>query len=239
MVIPVPPDFADTEPYTPTESPPSPKPFEKCPDYQRYGGNMQEYLRLYYAMVSHVDACVGEILKALDDLGIRKETNIIFTSDHGDMQGSRGLRNKCLPYERSCGIPFIISAPGTKEGQVFKTPISSVDVYPTLLALHGLQRESHLEGYDFSPLLWGRPVEAPPVFCESYHPFQLSADSLEKYTWKMAYDGKYKLTISWQDKKPRLLYDMEADPWEQHNLAGKGTKAEKQLTDLIVSRFRE
>jgi arylsulfatase A-like enzyme len=235
--IPVPPDFSDTEPYTPTFSPPSPRPFENCPDYQRYGGNMQEYLRLYYAMVSHLDACVGQIVKTLEDLGIREETNIVFTADHGDMQGSQGLKNKCLPYERSCGIPFIMSVPGAPGGLVCRTPVSAVDVYPTLLSLHGLPRESHLEGYDFSPLLRGETVKAPPLFCENYIPVQLSPGSSEKNTWKMVYDGKYKLTCTWEDKTPRLLYDMEKDPWEQRNLAGKGLEIEKSLARLIMDKF--
>jgi arylsulfatase A-like enzyme len=153
------------------------------------------------------------------------------------MQGSQGLKNKCLPYERSCGIPFIMSAPGAPGGLVCGAPVSAVDVYPTLLSLHGLPREKHLEGYDFSPLLRGEAVKAPPLFCENYIPVQLSPGSPEKNTWKMVYDGKYKLTCTWEDKKPRLLFDMEKDPWEQHNLAGKGFDIEKRLRQIIFDKF--
>ena len=67
---------------------------------------MQKYLQLYYAMVSQIDAGVGEIIKTIDDMGIRDETVIVFTSDHGDMQGSHGKKNKMLPYENHVVFPL-------------------------------------------------------------------------------------------------------------------------------------
>ena len=235
--IPVPPDYIETEPYTPTYSPPSPRPFELCPDYQRYGGDMQEYLRLYYAMVTHIDACVGKILAALDGLGIREETNIFFSSDHGDMQGSRGMVNKQLPYERSCGIPFIACVPGGAKGLTTALPVSAVDVYPSLLSLHGLPREKHLQGFDFTPALFGKPVSAPPVFCENISPVPLSRGA-EHHPWKMVFDGRHKLVMNWKTKTPCLLFDMDTDPWEQNNLVGKLPSVETPLANLILSRFK-
>jgi arylsulfatase A-like enzyme len=188
-------------------------------------------------MVSHIDACVGKILSALDELGILDQTNIFFSSDHGDMQGSHGLKNKCLPHERSCGIPFIARVPGGVKGQTCNIPVSAVDAYPALLSLHGLPQEKHLEGYDFSPILFGKSAEVRPVFCENYAPVELSNGSAEKYTWKMIVDGKYKLTMTVEDKKARLLFDLDEDPYELNNLIGKGLEAEKRLSDSLVSRF--
>jgi arylsulfatase A-like enzyme len=143
--IPYDPDYKETDPYTPTFSPYSPRPFEKCPDYQRYGGNMQEYMRLYYGMVSQIDAGVGGILHCLDELGIRENTVVIFTSDHGDMQGSHGLLNKCLPYEKSCGIPLIISAPDGVKNRECAIPVSGLDLFPTCLDYAGIPINSHLQ----------------------------------------------------------------------------------------------
>ena len=236
--IPLPPDHIDICPYTPTFAPPSPRPFEDCPDYQNYGGNMQKYLQLYYAMVTHIDDCVGKILAVLDELGIREETNIFFSSDHGDMQGSQGLKNKCLPYERSCGIPFIANIPGGKKGQISLAPVSAVDVYPSLLSLHGLPGEKHLEGYDFIPILHGKEIDVPPVFCENYLPAQLTHDSPEKFQWKMVCDGRYKFTMSWEDKKPRLLFDLDKDPYEMENLIGKSPEIEDRFEKLIINYFK-
>ena len=105
------PNTVDVEPYTPTFSPPSPKPPERDPNFQKYGGDLDEYLRLYYAMVTQLDANVGRFLRALDQLGLSEETVVIFTSDHGDMQGSHGKTQQGSSMEESSRIPLIVRAP--------------------------------------------------------------------------------------------------------------------------------
>ena len=127
VTFPLPEQYGEIDPYTPTFSPYSPRPFENCPDYQRYGGKIQEYLKLYYGMVSQIDANVGRILDALDELGIADDTAVLFSSDHGDMQGSHGKKNKCLPFERSCGIPLILKVPGMRQAPRVFVPVSSVE----------------------------------------------------------------------------------------------------------------
>ena len=106
------PNAVEIDPYTPTFSPPSPRPPELDPVYRKYGGDLDAYLRQYYAMITQLDANVGRLLAALDRLGLTENTAVIFTSDHGDMQGSHGLRNKGVPWEESTRIPLIIRAPG-------------------------------------------------------------------------------------------------------------------------------
>lgn len=86
---------------------------------------------------------MGLILDELKALGIEEETAVIFSSDHGDMQGSHGMKNKCLPYERSCGIPLIIKVPGIAPGTV-DVPVSCVDYYPTCMELAGGVSEKQL-----------------------------------------------------------------------------------------------
>ena len=195
-------DYQETDPYTPTFSPYSPRPFADCPDYRRYGGNMQEYLRLYYAMVSQIDAGVGRIVQKLEQLGILDQTVIIFTSDHGDMQGSHGMKNKCLPYEKSCGIPLIISAPGGNKNVISDALVSSIDLYPTCLDYAGLPPESHLQGRSLAPLISGEKNNFDePVFAEFI--------PREDRGWKMVRDRKYKLTLDWETMEPTLLFDMD------------------------------
>ena len=237
--IPTPPDHIDIDPYTPTFSPYSPRPFDGCPDYQRYGGNMQEYLRLYFAMVSEIDAGIGKIFATLDELGITDDTLILFTSDHGDMQGSHGLKNKCLPHERSCGIPLIVAGQGVRTGAVVDTPVSSVDFYPTLLAQCGIEeRPAHLQGDDISPLLMGGTIPARTVFAENFGKFLPGADG-ENHPWKMARDDRYKLVVTWDDRKSALLYDMQEDPWEMENLLGKLPEVENRLYKELIDLFGE
>lgn len=211
--IPLPPNYVETEPYTPTFSPPSPRPFDKDPDYRRYGGDMQEYLRLYNGMVSQIDAGVGRILGEIDALGLRDDTLVLFSADHGDMQGSHGLTNKCLPYEESCGIPFLVRMPGGARGVTVRTPVSGVDVYPTLVEYAGLHvsRSEPWEGESLLSFLSepsGAAADHGPVFSENY---------LGKRRWTMVRQGPWKLVADKDGLVPMELFHMENDPYECDN----------------------
>lgn len=222
-------DYLEIDPFTETYSPKSPMPFDLDPDYKRYGNNMQEYLRLYYAMVSEVDAGIGRILNTLEELGIRDETAIIFTADHGDMQGSHGYKNKCLPYEKSCGIPMIISVPNGRKNTVSSTLISGIDLYPTMLSLAKLPSQGHLEGRSLADyLIDGSEPKEQKIFAES-----LSG----KHLWKMVREGDFKLTVDWNTKEPTLLFNLQEDPYEMNNLvADKKYKAlVERLTDMVIN----
>lgn len=202
-------DYEDVDPYTPTYSPRSPRPFEECPDYRKYGKSMQEYLRLYYAMVSQVDDGVGQIMRTLQELNIDDNTVVIFTSDHGDMQGSHGLKNKILSYEKSCGVPLIVSTPHGIKNQICTSPVSGLDLYPTCLDYASLPQEKHLQGHSFSPYTLGYKQNIDwPVY----------AELLCNKNWKMVRTKRYKLTVDWDSKQPYLLFDMLKDPFEVKNL---------------------
>ena len=134
------------EPFTPTLSPPSPEDRSFDPDNQRYGGDMDEYVRLYNAMVTQIDRGVGRLIDRLKELGLYEDTAIVFTADHGDMQGAHGLVNKCKPHEESAGIPLIASVPGQRDGRVVEAPVSGIDLYPTVLDLAGVQSQAKVSG---------------------------------------------------------------------------------------------
>jgi len=203
-------DYQEVDPYTPTYSPASPRPFEECSDYQKYGNNMKEYLRLYYAMVSQVDDGVGQILHTLEELNIKDDTVIIFTSDHGDMQGSHGFKNKVLPYEKSCGTPLIVSVPDGIKNQQCSSPVSAIDLYPTCLDYANLPHETHLQGNSFAPYTLGYKQNIDwPVYAELL---------CSEKRWKMVRTQRYKLTVDWDSKQPYLLFDMQNDPFEMNNL---------------------
>jgi arylsulfatase A-like enzyme len=119
------------DPHTPTGSPPSPRPVENDPDYQRYGNDLDEYIRLYNAMCTQIDANLGRMFEVLRGKGLADNTLVVFTSDHGDMQGSHGLKNKYLPYEESAGIPLIVKGPGIPGGRVSDGLVSGIDFMPT------------------------------------------------------------------------------------------------------------
>lgn len=104
----------------------------------------RNYVGAYYALVSEVDHCVGEILKALDEAGIAEETIVIYTTDHGDFVGNHGMAEKAAMgqnvYEDILNIPLIIRIPGNNQnGKRVAELVSLVDVFPTLVELIGLK----------------------------------------------------------------------------------------------------
>ncbi|MGC4110687.1 MAG: sulfatase-like hydrolase/transferase [Nocardioides sp.] len=165
------------------------------PTISAYGRNLDEYLRLYYALVTQVDANVGRILNALERSGAAGNTLVIFTADHGDMQGSHGLLNKCLPHEMSSGVPLIVRSPGSRGGQVCTTAVSGVDFVPTMREYAGLACRPELPGHSLLPLL-GEP-EVPwqhPVFSEMPE-------------WRMVRHGQWKLVTN-ATLQPTMLFDL-------------------------------
>lgn len=208
------PNAVDIDPYTPTFSPPSPKPKEDDPVYRKYGGDLDAYLRCYYAMVSQLDANVGRLLDALERLGVADTTAVIFTSDHGDMQGSHGLKNKGVHWEESTRIPLIIRAPGGRRGARVTTPVSGIDFFPTCLDFAGAPPEPRAEGISLAPCVF-EPGEPPlrPVFAE-------------ERGWCMVRLGRYKYVARTPDLEPLHLFDLETDPYEMRDLKREPEHAE-------------
>ncbi|MEC3916896.1 sulfatase-like hydrolase/transferase [Nocardia sp. CDC160] len=87
----------------------------------------------YFGLVSYLDHNLGRILEALESSGQADNTLVIYTSDHGDMVGSRGLWGKSLMYTESSGVPLLMAGPGVAGSAVCRTPVSLVDLYPTIL----------------------------------------------------------------------------------------------------------
>mgnify|MGYP000856968837 CR=1 FL=1 len=200
------PNASDIDPYTRTFSPPSPPPDED-PDALRYGGDLDEYLRLYYAMVTQMDHGIGRLLRRLEELGLAENTAVVFTSDHGDMQGSHGLKNKTTFWEESTRIPMIAYAPGGAAGVDTPALMSSTDMYPTVLGLAGLPAEPGAEGRDYAPLILGRHQEEnDAVFSE------------DRSGWFMIREGDLKLAVDRETFAATHLFDLASDPYELHNL---------------------
>lgn len=216
------PDYQYVDPYTPTFSPYSPRPFDGCPDYQRYGGNMDQYQRLYAGLVSQVDAGVGKIIDKLKEDGVYDDTLIIYTSDHGDMQGSHGLKNKCYPHEKSAGVPFIARVPGGRKGIMSEELVNGVDIMATALEVAGLPADPNVDGTSFLKYLKGESEKT----CD----FVISEYVLTNYgTWRMIRTPEYKLTVNMSDYAPISLYNMSKDPYEMNNL-----KDDPEMTEIVL-----
>ncbi len=114
----------------------------------------RQALQAYYASISFMDAQVGRVMAALDRLGLAENTLIVFTSDHGYQLGEHGLWQKQSLFEESARVPLLMVAPGvTKPGTVAKSPVSQLDLYPTLTALAGVKAPADLQGQSLVPIL--------------------------------------------------------------------------------------
>lgn len=166
----------------------------------------------YFGLVSRVDAQIGRILAALDRQGLRENTVVFYSSDHGEMLGEHGLWNKSSLYEQSVHVPLLMSWPGTlPTGQSRREVVSLVDVTATLLELGGAAGELPVAGESLLSLAAGRETAwKDEALTELYA------------TWTdrplaMLRKGRYKLHAS-HGEEPQL-YDLEADPGEFHDLA--------------------
>jgi choline-sulfatase len=167
--------------------------------------------RGYFASVSYIDEKVGEILGVLERCGFAEDTAVVFLSDHGDMLGERGLWFKMSFREGSARVPFTIAAPGMPAGRV-ETPVSTLDLTPTLAALAGVD-PAEVAPFVDGVSLFGVAAGAPrgPV------PMEYAAEGSAAPMSALRRD-RFKVTACAVD--PPQLFDLEADPAELVDLAG-------------------
>ena len=175
--------------------------------------------RAYFANISYLDEKIGEILDLLGRVGQADNTAIVFTSDHGDMLGEKGLWFKMSFYEGSARVPLMIAAPGQLPGRI-DTPVSTVDVTPTLADLAGVSLEEVLpwtDGESLLPLINGAERSSPVAMEYAAEASVAPLIGLRS--------GRWKYTACALD--PEQLFDLEADPHETCNLAGDAAHQNK------------
>ena len=189
---------------------------------------LQAALAAYYGLCSFLDFQVGRILAALDESGFADNTLVIYTSDHGDNLGNRGLWGKSLMYEESCAIPMVVAGGGVAAGQRCHTPVSLVDVYPTIVESVGETLTAHdraLPGDNLIELIRERPA-GRVVFSEYHAAGSMTGQfMLRQDKWKLVCHVGY----------PSQLFDLSADPFEANDLAGRPEVAhiESRLYDEL------
>jgi choline-sulfatase len=173
----------------------------------------------YYGAVSWLDHNVGRMLRALDELGLAENTLVVYTTDHGDMAGEKGLWLKSLLYDSAARLPFIARLPGAIEpGTVNDTLINHVDLFPTFAGLVGVADDlpERISGKDLSRCITG--TAEGPRFTISFDNVYRDGSGCGQI---MARSARYKL-IRYDVDDPKLryvLYDMAEDPAETRNLA--------------------
>ncbi|SUD58113.1 sulfatase [Ectopseudomonas oleovorans] len=167
--------------------------------------------RAYFGACSYIDDNIGKLLKTLEECGLAEDTLIVFSGDHGDMLGERGLWYKMHWFEMSARVPLLVHAPQRFTAHRVSQSVSTLDLLPTLVELAGGQVEQglELEGHSLLPHLQGKGGH-DEVLGEYMAEGTLSP-------LMMIRRGPWKFVYSEQD--PLLLFDLDSDPLERQNLA--------------------
>ena len=177
--------------------------------------------RAYLAAVSYADERIGEVLSALEACGHADDTVVVFTADHGELLGEHGLWYKMSFLDPSARVPLIVRAPGVAPARV-AAPVSQLDLAPTLADLAGAEIDAaELQGASLVPLLLGGDEAAGEAVAE-YLAEGVTAPAV------MIRRGRHKYIRCGGD--PDQLFDLEADPHEERDLAG-----DPAATDLVAS----
>lgn len=210
-------------PHTPIEVPQA--------TYDRLSAIADPTERAYAALVASLDEAVGQVLRAIDEAGLRDRTIVIFSSDNGgaDYLGLRGVNAplrgwKATFLEGGVRVPMLVRWPGRIEaGMVRSWPVSHLDLAPTLARLAGAPALQDGDGRDLSRT-WLQDVRprSQPLFWRSGH-------------YRAVRDGRYKL-ITAEDPPSVRLFDIEADPSESVDLSKERPRIVRRLQRLLAEQ---
>ena len=171
----------------------------------------------YYAMISYLDEKLGQMLDQLDETGLREDTIVIFTSDHGEMMGERGMWFKQCFWEWSARVPLVISDGRVANNMRIDANSSLIDLLPTFIDFGGKDTAllrpaiAELAGHSLMPLLTGNASIAADYVISDYLAIGPCVPC------RMVKKGEYKYIFT--HGHPDLLFNLEADPDERVNLA--------------------
>jgi len=206
----------------------------------------KEDLAGYYAHITALDDCMNEILVAINNAGIKDNTILVFTSDHGDMLYSHGFINKQQPWDESIKVPMLIRFPKAfgNKGKSIDLLIGTPDIMPTLLGLSNLNVPESVEGTDYSEVIKGKEKDiTEAVLIECVVPF---------HQWNYKKGGREyrgirtkRYTYCRDLNGPWLLFDNQNDPYQLTNLVGRveyrdvQVRLEKILEKKLIVRKDE
>ena len=175
----------------------------------------------YFGLVSEVDHFLGEIMKDLKKYDMDENTLVIFTSDHGEMLGAHGMREKNVFYEESAHVPLIVWHPGKIKPTRIESPVSTLDLYATILDYLDVESVDN-NSYSLKKVIEGKAERKYTVTEWDYH-------GPNQPNYMVVSNDGWKLMTSYNTGKPELdvLFNMNDDPTEVNNLLGKNPDAPK------------
>lgn len=180
----------------------------------------------YYAAITHLDEQIGRILDALERSGKADNTYVLFAGDNGLACGHHGLMGKQSMFEHSVRVPLIMTGPGFPKGKRIDALTYLPDLMPTTLELAGAPVPAHVSFRSLLPLIDGSASRNwDTIYC-AYMNLQ-----------RMITDGRYKLIVYPKIGK-KLLFDLEEDPSEMHDLASQTEHAER-ISEMLQALERQ
>mgnify|MGYP001822635558 CR=1 FL=1 len=179
-------------------------------------------LAAYYASVSYMDAQVGKVLEALEENGLRDNTIVVFTADHGYHLGEHDFWQKMSLHEESARVPIIIAGPGIDPGESASL-VEAIDLYPTWCELAGLPVPDHCVGKSLIPVLKDPTAEVRDMaYC-----FKGSGHLIRTKRWAYM---QYRTDAE-------ELYDMGQDPKQFTNLAMTRPEVVKEMRERLANKL--
>ncbi len=197
--------------------------------------HIENCIRNYYAMVTFIDDEIGRILRALDESGMRENTLIVFTSDHGELLGDHGLLYKGpWLYEGLIRVPMILHGPGLPKGKRVRALMENVDILPTLLEWIGEPVAYGIQGRSQMGVLDGRVEGVRKNIVTAY-------DAHDRgIRLKGIRSDRHKLNV-FAGEVYGELYDLEEDPGELTNrfFDPAYSQVRAELMEALVHRMIE
>jgi arylsulfatase A-like enzyme len=212
---------------------------------ETFGASPNHYLKTkqrYLGLVTEIDRSIGAILSKLEELGLADNTIVVHTSDHGDMMGAHHLFGKAVLFQEAARVPYLIRMPNQRRTISIPQQVSHIDFVPTMLDLLGKARHKQCAGKSWAPLLGGEAMAAEIAFLEwspartrkvkkrtkLANPEEIQRAMAESTRAAISPDG-WKLCLRDTDKNE--LYNLRADPREEHNLYGNNNQKD------VISRL--
>lgn len=176
----------------------------------------------YFASISYTDALVGKVLDELQTLGLKENTIVVLWGDHGWNLGDYRVWGKHTLFERSLKSAFMIKAPGVSREGVSDAIVSSIDIYPTLIELSGLEMPHETDGHSLLPLLKSDSSAMQEV---AYGYFRKGIT---------VRTDQYRLTKYYREEEPLIeLFDHVNDPLETSNIAAEKPEIVADLLPIL------
>ncbi len=175
----------------------------------------------YSAMVENIDKWIQVYLNEIAQRGELDNTLVVFSSDHGEMLGDHNMWGKTKPYHPSASVPLTIWGPGVRKGHVSDAVVTNLDLTATFLQYAGIKKPKDMDSVSLCPLLSGGT--------DAHREYALSGYG----DWRLVFDGRYKLIQGFGKNKEPMLFDLQEDPQENHNIASKARDIYQRLNKIL------